>query len=75
MLEAGPPALAAEPLTLEAGALVEALLVEVHGDLVVADAGVEQGQPAGQVDLGGQVDGAADRGPQAVLDVGGGLEL
>lgn len=74
VLEAGPPALAAEPLALEARPLVEALLGDVLGDFVGADAGVEQGQPAGEVDLAGvEVDGAADRGPQPVLDVGGGL--
>lgn len=73
VLEAGPPALAAEPLALHAGPLVEALLGHVLGDLVDADLGVEQAQPAGEVDLAVEVDGAANRGPQPVLDVGGGL--
>lgn len=73
VLEAGPPALAAEPLALHAGPLVEALLGHVLGDLVDADLGVEQAQPAGEVDPAVEVDGAADRGPQPVLDVGGGL--
>lgn len=73
VLEAGPPALAAEPLALHAGPLVEALLGHVLGDLVDSDLGVEQAQPAGEVDPAVEVDGAADRGPQPVLDVGGGL--
>lgn len=73
MLEASPPALAAEPLALEARPLVEALLGHVLSDLVDADAGVEQAEPSSQVDSAIEVDGAADRGPQPVLDVGGGL--
>lgn len=55
---------------------MEALPGQVLGDLVDADAQVEQAQAAGEVDLClVDVDGAPDGGTQPVLDLGGGLGL